>query len=75
MIFAARVHNHKAKLKSDINDDTFRTMQKPVTPENHKFMTSHFDVIKKHDQRTRKKGNIDYDKQAQGMKYTYKKKL
>ena len=50
-------------------------MQKPGTPEDHKNMTSHFNVIKKRDQRTRSKGNIYIDKHTQGIKDPYKTKL
>ena len=75
MGLGARVHEHKAKPKKDTNDYTFRYMQNPVTPEEHKSMTSHFGVIKKFDQRTQNQGNIDSDKQTQVIKNSYKKKL
>ena len=52
------MHKNKGKLNKDTNDDNFRPMQNPETPEKHNYMTSHFDVIKKHDQRKCNKGNI-----------------
>ena len=70
-----RVHNHKAKLKKYTNNDTFGTMQKPVTPEDHNSMTSHFNVIKKIDQSTLKQGKIYDDKHNQRIKSPYKNKL
>ena len=60
-----RVHNHKAKPKKDNINNTFRPMMKPGTPEDHKSMTSHFDVIKKRYQSTRKQGKIDSYKYTQ----------
>ena len=36
MGLGARVHNHKAKLKKDTNHDTFRPMQNPGTPKDHR---------------------------------------
>ena len=33
MGLGARVHNHKAKIKKDTNNDTFSPIQKPGTPE------------------------------------------
>ena len=53
-----KVHNQKAKLNEDTNDDTFGPMQKPGTSEEHNSRTSHFNVIKKRDHRTRMQGNI-----------------
>ena len=69
------MHNHKAKLKKDTNNDTFGPMQKPGIPEDHKSMTSHFDVIRKLDQSTRKQGNIYSYKQNQAINNPYKNKL
>ena len=70
-----RVHKHKAKLKKNNNDDTFRPIQNPGTPKDHKFMTSNFDVIDKLDQRTLKQGNIYSYKQTQGINTPYKNKF
>ena len=42
----ARVQLNKDKLKKEINNNTFRGLQKPVTPEGQRSMTSHFNVIK-----------------------------
>ena len=69
------MHNHKDKLNKDTNDDTFGPMQKSVTIEDHIFVTSYLYVINKRDQRTHKQGNIDPNKQTQGIKNPYKKKL
>ena len=69
-----RFHNQKHKLNNDTNDDTLRPMKKPGKPEDHKFMTSHFHVIKKLDQSIRKQGNIYYDKQTQWIKNPHNNK-
>ena len=55
MGLVSRVHNHKAKINKDINNDTFGPMQNPGTPEHHKSMKSHFYVITKNYQKPRKK--------------------
>ena len=73
MVLVTRVHNHKAKIKRDANDDTFRPMHEPGTPRYHKYRTSHFDVIKKCYMSTRKQGDIDYDKHTQVIKNPFKK--
>ena len=57
-----RVHNYKAKINKDTNYDTSRPMQKPGRYEDHKYMTSHFDVIKKLGQSTRNQVNIYSEK-------------
>ena len=62
MGFGSRVHNHKAKLKKDINNDTLRHMHKPGRPEYHNSTTSHFDVTNKSGKRIQKQVNIDSDK-------------
>ena len=67
------MHNHKFKLNKYTNDDNLGPMYIPGTPEDHKYTTSHFDVINKRYQRTHKQGNIDSDKQNQVIKNPYKK--
>ena len=48
-------------------------MQKPGTPEYHKYTTSHFSVIKKCGKKVSKKSGVDYDKQTDSIKNPYKK--
>ena len=71
----ARVQLNKDKLKKEINNNTFRSLQKPVTPEVHRSMTSHFNVIKKCSQKVSNKGDVDYDKHTDSFKNPYKEKL
>ena len=71
----SRAHYQKAKIKKDTKNDNYGPIRKPRTPENHKSMISHYDVIRKRDQRTGNKGNIYSDNQTQGIKNPYKKKL
>ena len=54
------MNSHKAKLKKETNDDTFRILQKPGTPEGHMSMTQHFNVINKCGHRSYKQGGVDY---------------
>ena len=61
MVLGYRVHNHKAKLKEDTNNDKFGPMQNPVITEYHKSMKSNFGVTKKRVQRILNQGNIDSD--------------
>ena len=75
MIIGARLHENKAKTKKDSNNDTFRPMQNPGTPEDHKYMTSHLNLTNKHDQRTNKQGNIYPNKQNKRINNPYKKNL
>ena len=75
MGLGASLHNHKAKIKKDTNNNTFGHMQKPGTLQYHKSITSHFDVINRRDQRARKQRNIDSDKQTLGIKNPHKNKL
>ena len=75
MGLGARVNNHKDKLKKDTNNDTLRPMQKPGRPEDRKSTTSHFYVTNKRGKRTQNQGDIDSDKQTQGIKNPHKKKL
>ena len=39
MGLGANVHSYKSKLKKKTNNDTFRRLQKPGTPEVHRSMT------------------------------------
>ena len=64
MFIGDRVQSHKAKLKKETNNDTFRLIQKPGTPEGHRSMTLQFNVIKKCCQEVSKKGDVDYYKQT-----------
>ena len=75
MSLGDRVHHHKAKLNNDINNYTLRPMQKPGRPEDRKSTTSHFYVTNKRGKRTQNQGDIDSDKQTQGIKNPHKKKL
>ena len=50
-------------------------MQKPGRPEDRKSTTSHFYVTNKRGKRTQNQGDIDSDKQTQGIKNPHKKKL
>ena len=70
-----RAHNHKSELKKDTNQDNFENLNNPVTPENHKSMTSQLNVIKKRDQMTPNQVNIDSEKQTKRIKTMYNKKL
>ena len=36
MGIGARVQSHKAKLRMETNDDNFRRLKKPATPEDHR---------------------------------------
>ena len=45
MCIGAGLQPHKAKPKKEINDDTFRCLQNPGTPEGHRSMTSRVDSI------------------------------
>ena len=54
MGIGARVQSHKAKINKETKNDTFRRLQKPVTPEGHMSMTSHFNVINKCGQKVSK---------------------
>ena len=75
MGFGARVQSHKAKLKKETNNDTLRNIQNPGTTEGHRLMKSHFTVIKKCGHKASKQGGIDYLKQTNSVKKTYKKKM
>ena len=68
MDIGARVQWHKSKLKTETNDDNLRNIQKLGTPENHRSMTSHFNIIKKCVQKISKKGDVYYDKQTDSAK-------
>ena len=70
----ARVQSHKAKLEKETNGGIFKRLQKPLTPEGHRSMTSHFNVIKKCSQKVSKKYDVDNDKQIYSVKKPYKKK-
>ena len=74
MVVGARVQQDKSKLKKETNDDTLRRIQKLVTPEVHRPMASHFNVINKCDQKVSKQGDEDYDKQIDSVNNPYKKK-
>ena len=74
MGLVARVQSHKAKLKKETNNDNFRHIQKPVTPEGHRSMSSNFNVINKCDQKAYKQGDVYYDKHKDSVKNPYKKK-
>ena len=50
MVVGARLQQDKAKLKKETNDDTFRHMNNPGTPQGHRSMISHFNVITKRGQ-------------------------
>ena len=69
-----RVQSHKDKLNKETNDDTFRCIQNPGTPEGHRSMISHFNVIKKFGQKVSKKCDGDYDEQTESVNNPYKKK-
>ena len=45
MGIGSRMQSHKAKLKKETNNDTLTPLQNPVTPEDHRSMASHFNVI------------------------------
>ena len=57
-----RVQIHKSKLKNETNDDTFRRIQNPGTPQGHMSITSHFNVIKKLGQNKSNQCSVDSDK-------------
>ena len=67
------MHSHKDKLKKETNNDTFRNLWKPGTPEEHRLMTSHFNAIKKCGQKVSNKGDVYYGKQTESVKNPYKK--
>ena len=69
----SRVESHKSKLKKETSDDTFRRLQTPGTPEGHRPMKSHFNVIKKCRQKVSKQGDVDYDKHTDSVKKPYNK--
>ena len=68
------MQTHKAKLKKETNNDNFRLIQKPGTPEGHRSMTSHLNVINKCGQRVYIQGDEDYDKHIGSVNNPYKKK-
>ena len=68
MVSGDRVQSHKAKLKKKTKNDIFGHIQNPGTPEGHRSMTSHFNVIKKFGQKVSKQGDVDYDKQTDSAK-------
>ena len=68
MCLIDRVHTHKAKLKKDTNDDTFRHKHNPGTPEGHRPITSHFNIINKFVQKLSKQVNVDSDNHSDGVK-------
>ena len=75
MGLGAMFHTHKEKIKKETNDDTFRRIQNLGTPEGHRSMASHFNVINKCSQKVSKKFDVDYDKQTESVNNPYKKKL
>ena len=61
MRVGARVQSQKSKLKKETKDDTFMILQKSVTPEVHRSLTPHFNVINKYGQKVPKHGAVDYE--------------
>ena len=47
IVLVDRVNKHKAKPKKETNDDTFRRINKPGTPQVHSSIEAHFNIIKK----------------------------
>ena len=64
MGFGSRLQSHKAKLNKETNDDTFRCLQNPGTPEGHGSTTPHSNFINKFGQKVYNQGDVDYDKQT-----------
>ena len=73
MVFGDSVYSQKAKHNKETNDDTSRRTQKPVTPEGHRPMTSHFNIIKKCGHKLSKQDYLYYDKHIDSVKNPYKK--
>ena len=69
-----RFQSHKAKLKKETNDNTFRLPQNPGTPEGHRSMKLHFNFINKCGHKASKKGDVDYNKHTEIVNKPYKKK-
>ena len=70
MVIGDRVQSHKDKIKKETDNDNFRHLKNPGTPEGHRSMISHFNVIKKCGQKV---SNKCYDKQTDSVKNPYKK--
>ena len=68
-----RLQPHKAKLKKETNNNTFRCLKNPGIPEGHRSMTSHFNVINKCGKKLSKQVDVDYDKRKDSFKNPYKK--
>ena len=68
MGLGARAHTHKSELKKETNDDTLRHTKNPGNHQCHRSMTSHFNTIKKSVHKVSKKGNVNIEKQPDGVK-------
>ena len=66
---------YKDKINKETNNNDLRHMQNPGTPEDHRSIASHFNIINKRVKRSPNKGKLDFDKQTQVMNNHYKKKL
>ena len=74
MGIGAGVQSHKAKHKKETNDYTLRRLQKLGTPECHRPMISHLNIIKKCGHKVSNKGGVYYYKQIDSVNIPYKKK-
>ena len=73
MVIGDMVQSHKDKLNKKTNDHNWRRLHKPGTPEGHRSMISHFNVINKCGQKVFNKGGVDYEKHIDSVNNTYMK--
>ena len=74
MGIGARLQSHKAKLKKETSNYTFRCLQNPGRPNGHRSITSQLNVIKKCGQKVSKEGGVVDEKWTDIVKNPYKKK-